>query len=219
MHLSVWLATWLLCARAYLEFGPEQTIAAARKQIEGRQFWQLRDPTRPTVPWREARERNAIRYRLLIEVGLEDLLPVWVATVGAVLEHERGWNAAGREFVRVDEREHFSIVLAKPSTVDRLCKPLRTGGVYSCGRNGRATLNEMRWRQGATTWADELDGYRVYMINHEVGHLLGMPHRKCHEQGQPAPVMVQQTKTLDGCTAEGWPASFELDYLRSKWAR
>ena len=146
-------------------------------------------------------------------------MPVWVATVSAVLEHERGWSSAGREFVRVDAREHFSIVLAKPSTVDRLCKPLRTGGVYSCGRNGRATLNEMRWRQGSETWGDELEGYRVYMINHEVGHLLGMPHRDCHEQGQPAAVMVQQTITLDGCLAEGWPASFELDYLREHWAR
>jgi hypothetical protein len=213
------LLTWLLAARSYLEIPPDQAIASAREQIHGHEFWVLHDPARPTVAWREARERNAMRYRLLIEVGLEDQWPEWVATVGGVLDDERGWKASGREFVRVDDHEHFTVLLAHPNTVDRLCKPLRTGGVYSCGRNGRATLNATRWLNGTTTWGDELDGYRMYMINHEVGHLLGMPHRDCHEPGAPAAVMVQQTMTLDGCTAEGWPAQFELAALRKRWSR
>jgi hypothetical protein len=217
--VSLSLLTWVLAARTYLELGADQTIASAREQINGREFWVLHDPARPTVAWREAREHDAIRYRLLIEVGLEDLLGTWVATVGAVLDDERGWRAGGREFMRVDDHEHFSVVLARPDTVDRLCKPLRTGGVYSCGRNGRATLNELRWRYGTETWGDEVAGYRVYMVNHEIGHLLGMPHRDCHEQGEPAAVMVQQTMSLDGCTTAGWPASFELDALRKRSSR
>ncbi|MFO7565861.1 MAG: DUF3152 domain-containing protein [Enhygromyxa sp.] len=216
---SIALTSWLLAARALFELGPEQAIASAREPIHGREFWVLRDPSRPTVPWKQARDRDAIRYRLLLEVGLEELLPSFIATVGAVLDDERGWTSAGREFVRVDAHEHFAIVLARPGTVDRLCKPLRTGGVYSCGRNGRATLNEARWRSGSAPWGEELEGYRVYMINHEVGHLLGMPHRKCHEPGQPAAVMVQQSIGLGGCTAEGWPADFELERLRKRWAR
>jgi hypothetical protein len=219
VHLSVALAYSLLIARTLFELGPEQPIASAREQIHGREFWVLADPTRPTVPWREARERDAVRYRLLIEVGLEDLLPGFVATVGAVFDDERGWKAAGRELVRVDGHEHFSIVLARPGTVDRLCKPLRTGGIYSCGRNGRASLNAARWQTGVGPWGDEIEGYRVYMINHEVGHLLGMPHRDCHQAGQPAAVMVQQSKGLGGCLAEGWPAEFELAALRKRWSR
>jgi len=215
--LSLALAYWLLVARAFLEVGADQAIASAREQIHDREFWVLSDPTRPTVPWRQAGE--AKRYRLLLEVGLEDLLPGFVATVGAVLDDQRGWKSAGREFVRVDDHEHFTIVLARPATVDKLCKPLKTGGAYSCGRNGRATLNEARWRNGASTWGDEIDDYRIYMINHEVGHLLGMPHRDCHEQDQPAPVMLQQTMRLDGCRPHGWPAEFELDRLRARWAR
>jgi hypothetical protein len=219
VHLSTALTCWLFVARAFLELEPAEPIASARAQIHGREFWVLRDPTRPTVPWAEARERNAVRYRLLIEVGLEDLLPGFVWTVGAVLGDERSWMAAGRELVRVDAHEHFSIVLARPKTVDQLCKPLRTGGVYSCGRNGRAALNEMRWRTGAEPWGAEIEGYRVYMINHEVGHLLGMPHRDCQGPGQPAAVMVQQSKGLDGCLAEGWPAQFELERLQKHWSR
>ncbi len=219
MNLSLALLTWLVAARSYLELGPEQALAAARERLLGREFWVLRDPGRPAVPWREARERDVMRYRLLVEVGLEDLWPGFVATVEAVLADERGWTAAGREFVRVDDHEDFAVVLARPWTVDRLCRPLRTGGVYSCGRSRRATLNELRWREGAQTWADEVEGYRVYMINHEVGHLLGMPHRRCHAPGEPAAVMVQQTISLDGCSAEGWPAEFELDALRRRWTK
>lgn len=218
MNLGLSLLTWVMVARAYLELGVDAPIVEAREQIEGREFWVLRDPSRPTVPWEAARERNAVRYRLLIEVGLEDLLPSFIMTVGAALDDERGWRSAGREFVRVDEREQFSIVLARPKTVDRLCLPLKTGGVFSCGRNGRASLNEARWRSGTKTWGDELDGYRVYMVNHEVGHLIGMQHRDCHAQGEPAPIMLQQTKRLDGCLSSSWPAEFELASLRKHWA-
>lgn len=219
MHLSLWLLQWLLSAKAYLALAPEQPIEAALEQIQGREFWVLNDPNRPTVPWREARSQTAVGYRLLIERGLEDQLLPWVETVGAVLEHERGWKAAGRELVRVDAHEHFTILLARPRTVDRLCKPLRTGGVYSCGRNGRASLNELRWRTGVASWGDELEGYRAYMINHEVGHLLGMAHRKCHAPGEAAAVMVQQSKSLGGCAPSSWPAEFELEQLRKRWSK
>lgn len=218
MHLSLCVLLRLVAARAFLALSPGEGLEAARERVESREFWVLADPTRPTVPWRDAKEANAVRYRLLVEVGLEDEIPAWVATVGAVFEDERGWRAAGREFARVDARAQFSVLLARPATVDRLCRPLRTGGVYSCGRNGRASLNLMRWREGATPWGDELGGYRVYMINHEVGHLLGMPHQDCAVEGEPASVMLQQTKGLQGCAANSWPTAAELDRLRARWS-
>ena len=39
----------------------------------------------------------------------------------------------------------------------------------------------------------DLDAYRSYAVNHEVGHALGMRHQPCPASGAPAPVMMQQS--------------------------
>jgi hypothetical protein len=111
------------------------------------------------------------------------------------------------------------VLLARPSTVDRLCKPLVTRGRYSCGRAGRATLNLDRWQRGSQAWTASLVDYRTYMVNHEVGHLLGNPHLECPAAGEPAPIMQQQTFGLDGCLPSAWPSTTEIDRLRRRWAK
>ena len=97
------------------------------------------------------------------------------------------------------------ITLASPDTVDRLCAPLVTQGEVSCQNGNRVVLNALRWTRGVSSYEGQLPRYREYLVNHEVGHALGHGHEACPGPDQPAPVMLQQTLGLDGCTRYPWP--------------
>ena len=125
----------------------------------------------------------------------------------------------GVRFVRVAHGEDITILLARPRSVDRLCVPFKTGGWLSCAMMRRANLNFDRWKKGAKTWGDDILGYRSYLINHEVGHLLGLKHFPCEAPGDPAPVMLPQTKFLKGCKANGVPNETEKAALAKTLGR
>lgn len=78
-------------------------------------------------------------------------------------------------------------------------------GRLSCREGDRVIINLTRWLEGTTDWDGSLADYRAMVINHEVGHALGHGHLGCPGPGQLAPVMMQQTKGLDGCVGNPWP--------------
>lgn len=128
------------------------------------------------------------------------------AFVDETLSDPRSWIGDGRTgFRRVAEGGRFTLVVATGPTVDRLCEPLQTVSTYSCARNGWVAINYDRWTGATDSWTAPLELYRRYVVNHEVGHYLGQQHTGCPGPGQPAPVMMQQTKGLDGCLPNGWP--------------
>ena len=143
--------------------------------------------------------------RVEVEAGL-DIDPVaFAATVMATLNDPRGWGADGSvSFARTDGEAQVRVVLASPDTVDDMCAPLNTRGIYSCGRYGHAALNHTRWVSGADEFTD-MTQYRQYLVNHEVGHLLGRQHVQCPAAGQVAPIMQQQTISVAPCLPNGWP--------------
>ncbi|MFP3969596.1 DUF3152 domain-containing protein, partial [Actinomadura fulvescens] len=153
------------------------------------------------------RQGAVVRYMVEVERRLPFSAAGFAGEVHRVLNDRRGWGR-GRtmRFVRVDRGPvRFRVALSSPSLVDRMCAPLVTGGELSCGRGGRAVLNARRWGIGAATYGRDLATYREYLVNHEVGHLLGHQHRQCPGPGRRAPVMVQQTKSLYGCRPNAWP--------------
>ncbi len=153
-------------------------------------------------------------------VDVEDGLPVsaaeFASVVHTVLVDDRGWQTKdGVRFVPVSPAERASgahvdiqVTLASPAFTAKLCAPLNTSTQQvSCWNGSRAVLNLTRWVRGADTYGGDLASYRDYLVSHEVGHGLGHGHVHCPGVGQPSPVMVQQTKDLEGCTAWPWPTS------------
>ncbi|MEO1608959.1 MAG: DUF3152 domain-containing protein [Pseudomonadota bacterium] len=159
-------------------------------------------------------EPSIIKYRVLVEKGLDQHATAFAQNVSDVLGSSTGWEQAGLSFARVREGHDITIIMAQPRAVDRLCRPLNTEGKLSCAINGRVVINAERWLGGAQTWGDNVVGYRSYLINHEVGHLLGMSHAKCPGEGQPAPVMQQQTLDLGACVANGAVTQVDLELLQ-----
>jgi Protein of unknown function (DUF3152) len=151
-----------------------------------------------------------MRYLVEVEAGIVIARLEFARLVHSILGHPRSWRGTGRvSFRRVSRGPvDFRVTLASPATTDRLCAPNLTNGIYSCANGGRAVLNLVRWRQGASAYSD-VQRYRRYLVNHEVGHLLGHGHVSCPGAGSPAPVMMQQTKGVAPCLANPWPLSWE----------
>lgn len=170
--------------------------------------------TLAVVPGRRGRSGpgKLLTFRVEVEEGL-DIDPVCFSlAVEGTLWDARSWGGTGEvAFSRVDGPSYdFRISLASPKTTDRLCRPLRTGGKLSCRRGDRVIINFWRWESGASAFGSDLAAYRHYLINHEVGHVLGRGHRSCPKSGRPAPIMMQQTKSVGSCTSNGWPLATEL---------
>jgi hypothetical protein len=148
-----------------------------------------------------------LTYRLEIERGLP-LDPTAVAAeVHRVLTDPRGWQPIeGVAFGRTDGDASFELIIASPAMTDRLCYPLDTIGELSCRNGDKVILNARRWATAVPWYAGRMADYRAYLVNHEVGHRLGHGHKSCPSPGAPAPVMLQQSKSLYGCKANPWPS-------------
>jgi hypothetical protein len=159
------------------------------------------------------------RFRVGVEHGVEETPTSVAAVVDGALRDRRGWTALGAvRFQRVpDGAGHdFTILLATSATTARLCagagldvvgRGLPSGGV-SCRTPGQVILNLSRWRQSVPHFVTEqvpLLTYRRMLVNHEVGHELGLEHQTCPGAGELAPVMQQQSLDLAGCRPNPWP--------------
>jgi hypothetical protein len=150
---------------------------------------------------------RTLTYRLEVEQGLPLDGAAIAAEVHRILTDARGWQPIeGVAFSRTDAGASFDVIIASPALTDRLCYPLDTIGQLSCRNGGRVILNARRWATAVPWYAGRMADYRAYLVNHEVGHQLGHGHKGCPAPGAPAPVMLQQSKSLYGCKANPWPS-------------
>lgn len=148
-----------------------------------------------------------LRFRVEVENGIDLDGQAFAAAVEATLGDRRSWGADGRlSFQRVSTGPFdFRVALVSPDNVNSFCPGLDTGGYTSCRSGDRAVINLGRWQTGVPDYAGDLATYRLYVVNHEVGHYLGHGHESCPGSGQLAPVMQQQTLGLEGCGKNPWP--------------
>ena len=155
----------------------------------------------------QVKDENLINFALKIEPSIPIGPDCMGKLITSILNDPRGWNnITEKEFLLVSEEDaDFTFIFSSPDKTDELCAPLETNGIYSCRNEEEIIINYFRWENGAIDFGNDMKTYRLYLINHETGHILGWGHTGCPKDGALAPVMMQQSKTTDGCTPYGWP--------------
>lgn len=153
---------------------------------------------------------GVVTYTVEVMPALSDQLQPLLSVTNAVFgDTTRGWTARGGtalQRIASPNEAQIRIILATPAQVDQYCGDagLDTSGLYSCWDGVHTMLNSDRWFHATSEFSD-LAVYREYLVNHEFGHGLGYDHEYCPGPGEVAPVMQQQSISLQGCKANGWP--------------
>ena len=152
------------------------------------------------------------RFVVEVEDGIGVAGAAFAEAVETTLGDPRSWGNGGKmSFQRVGAAEsaagqyEFKVTLVSPGNMETYCPGVGTGGYTSCRYGDRAVINLARWATAVPHYDGDIATYRLYVVNHEVGHALGNGHRDCPGAGQLAPVMQQQTLGLHGCVKNAWP--------------
>lgn len=122
----------------------------------------------------------------------------------------RGWRGGGVAFRRVARGGSFTLVLSTAEQVPSFSS--QCSATWSCRVGRYVIINQTRWQHASPAWnaaGRSLRDYRHMVVNHETGHWLGLGHASCTGAGNPAPVMMQQSKGRDGCTFNPFPTLAE----------
>ena len=139
----------------------------------------------------------------------------FATSVDRTLNHPDGWSLGGSlTYRRVASGANVRILLASPSVIG--ARP-GCSATWSCHVAGTVYINQTRWEHASPTWTLGLANYRHYVINHEVGHYLGLGHATCPAAGAAAPVMMQQSIRVAPCRNQVWPLASERSRVASRY--
>lgn len=154
---------------------------------------------------------RVVTYSLTTAGATRSNLAEFSAQVNQTLNDARGWARLGIGFQQVETGGDFNLVLSEAAQVPSFSSAC--SAEWSCRVGVSVIINDDRWSGASAAWnasGGSLRDYRHMVVNHEVGHWLGHGHLECTGAGQPAPVMQQQSISLDGCIFNPWPLESEL---------
>ncbi len=107
----------------------------------------------------------------------------------------------------------FSVVLAEASTVPSFSSVC--SAQWSCRVGRYVIINQMRWLHASPSWnarTSRCAATGTWSSTTRPATGSGHGHLGCSGEGNLAPVMMQQSKGLDGCRHNPWPLASELWY-------
>lgn len=145
------------------------------------------------------------RYSVRVETTAKLNANKVARQLAGVLNDPRSWTGSGGvrfALVADPDKADFSITLAAPDTVAKLCKVDAAG---TCTDSADVLINAAVWPAAQGDYAGNATAWQAYLVNHGMGQLLGENTAECQKKGGPAPVMMAQAGDLEGCVANPWP--------------
>lgn len=156
--------------------------------------------------------KQKMHYKIIVEDNIKISTTNFIKTVESILTDKRTWKKY--EFINVTGdnsnkkyKNFFLLILCSPAVIKKECN---FHGLSCTNMSTKVVyINSHRWKRGAKKSGYSLEDYRIYLINHEVGHILGHHHKKCDGKGNKIPVMNQATKGIGTCKPNIWPLEYE----------
>ena len=157
-----------------------------------------------------------------VDSDVDYSLELFTKKVQNILNSKKGWKLKGYKFFFVSplifeklSKHNTKIILrlSKNKTISKECE-FDINEKLSCYNPTinppNININFYRWINGSKASKLNIKDYRVYVINHEIGHALGRGHiTDCINKDDPAPIMMQQTVSIGKCSPNIWPLDDE----------
>lgn len=159
-----------------------------------------------------AADGRVVTYSVITRGAITADVGQFKQQANATLNDARGWTNLGVTFQEIATGGQFTLALSEASQMTTFS----TNGCdtqYSCRVGRYVIINQDRWLSATPSWntaGGNLRDYRHMVVNHETGHWLGHGHASCTGAGQAAPVMQQQSISLQGCSFNAWPTAGEM---------
>ena len=171
------------------------------------------------LPAGHAQALETVTYDVQVEGDVQTERSAFAQIARLTFTDDRSWNLGGTlQFQPVDAGGDFHLILASPDVVDRAAPGCSQA--YSCTVGDDVYVNDENFRRATQSWRDSersLRDYQSYVILHETGHWLELDHPDDCPDGEPAPVMLQQSISLEGCLANTWPVREERETVAARY--
>ena len=166
-------------------------------------------------------DKKVIKYHFSVTSDLvgEYSIEKWGNDIRKILIDPRGWTKYGYSFEECacttpKQCNGLRITLCREKNIVKICQfdgfscyDPETHDIYVHYGNWMGRDHP----ENKSLSSMPIDRYRTYIINHEVGHSLGLEHdTNCAGPGQPASVMQQMTRGsahVAPCIENEWPTS------------
>lgn len=163
--------------------------------------------------------------------------------LSSILNHKKGFGQIARFQVECDKKRYYlgerpekgtaTILVAGKFRSDQIKHvfPYEDGiqemsFTFMGLKQPIIVFNHNNWQHGSKAYMDSaaqkypgkskeelLQRYRIYLVNHEFGHALGMDHETRTEH--TCPLMYQHTKGIGGCAQDqNWPSAANIESTR-----